>query len=63
MNKKCSIAAALAFVLVLSAQGQTQLVYPDFHNGAVTAMDKSRNNKWLLTAAADGRAMLFEAEN
>ena len=63
MYKKCSIAAAIAFVLVLSAQGQTQLVYPDFHNGAVTAMDKSRNNKWLLTAAADGRAMLFEAEN
>jgi WD40 repeat protein len=62
MKKIVITAVFLSFFSFLIAQIQTQLLFPDFHNGAVSAIDISRNNKWILTGGADGRAMLTEAE-
>jgi hypothetical protein len=53
---------SLCILQQLSAQDSKQPVFPDFHNGAVTGIDLSKNNRWLLTGGADGRAMLFDAE-
>lgn len=63
MKRKSCLLAVFAALNSLSAQNTAQLGYPDFHNGAVTGMDMSKNNKWLLTGGADGRAMLSEVEN
>ena len=54
----------LLSMAVLRASAQTaELVYPDYHNGAVVGMEYSQNKQWLLTGGADGRAMLWNAKN
>jgi len=63
MKKNVLVTIVSSICSFLAAQSQSQLLFPDFHNGAVTAMDISRNNKWLLTGGADGRAMITEVEN
>lgn len=63
MKRHICLFVFLNIVCLIPAQSQPRLVYPDFHNGAVTGIDFSKNNKWLLTGGTDGRAMLFEAEN
>jgi len=63
MKKNVLVTIVSSICSFLTAQSQSQLLFPDFHNGAVTAMDVSRNNKWLLTGGADGRAMITEVEN
>ena len=60
--RNVSLFAVCVLMSSLTAQTQYHWVYPDFHNGAVTAMEVSRNNRWLLTGGADGRAMLFDLE-
>ncbi len=63
MKRNVCLFAVFTLVCLIKAQSQPQLVFPDFHNGAVTGIDFSKNNKWILTGGADGRAMLFETEN
>ena len=54
----------LLSMAVLRASAQTaELVYPDYHHGAVVGMEYSQNKQWLLTGGADGRAMLWNAKN
>lgn len=64
VNEKNKGSIALLFVSsCLLSQDQVQLVFSDFHDGAVTGTDISRNNKWILTGGADGRAMSIDIEN
>lgn len=62
MRKIIGLIIGLSILQQLLAQDTKQLIFPDFHNGAVTGIDFSKNNRWLLTGGADGRAMLFDLE-
>lgn len=53
MKRNVCLFAVFTLVCLIKAQSQPQLVFPDFHNGAVTGIDFSKNNKWILTGGAD----------